>query len=185
MIHLERAHREWYHDPCTPVKISHIRRVAGELNYIGFGSCTPACHAASEILSRLAQLTVSDVVFARKTHPSLQSLDTTIHYRRPTTFTTYLTYSDSSAGKSAYGQTGYLTGIFCQSTNYYCPSVVWLQTILNIFLAHVCGNISCGLLSRPCSPYQRPSTPASSIMATSPSLSSYLLLRPVWYGYFT
>lgn len=114
MIPFEPARRKLSHEPCSPEEISHIRRVAGELNYIGFRSCPSDCYAASELLSRLAQPTVGDVVFARKTPRSLQSLESKIHYRRPTTSIrspTYFTYSDASARKSAFVQTGYLSGI--------------------------------------------------------------------------
>lgn len=82
IIPLVPPRRKLLEDPCTDFEISHIHCVDGELNYIDFGCFHPACFAASELLSRLPNTKVSDVVSAIINLRNLQSLDTHFSHTR-------------------------------------------------------------------------------------------------------
>lgn len=123
-ITIDRERKKDINARCTPQEASDLRRLCGELNYIGHGVLPPACHSASELLQRSATLTIADIIFANSNLKSLQKLNAKVMYRHTHTlpqFYQYLTFADASLGKTVYGQTGYLSGIYFHDNQDFYP----------------------------------------------------------------
>lgn len=95
-----------------------------ELNYIGHGVLPPACFTASELLQRSSSLKISDIAFSNKCLLAIKKLNPTIIYHihpSPPTNTSFLSFADSSLGRSVYGQTGYISGVYVPLNDYFYP----------------------------------------------------------------
>lgn len=113
-IDITRERRKQYDHNCTDAEITRFKSLTGSLNFLGHGALPQAAFAASHLQQAVPRLKVCDLVTANKVLQELKSLSPTFKYPAPVDVgnSVYLAFSDASTGKSSYGQTGYLSGMY-------------------------------------------------------------------------
>lgn len=114
-ILLDRSRRKQFDSQVTSQELRDYQKLCGSLNFIGDGILPQASYVASYLQQNVPRLTVSGLVTANHLLRDLKTLDPSTTYRSPPNVEfapAYLAFSDASMGRSAYGQTGYLSGIY-------------------------------------------------------------------------
>ena len=113
-IDIPRDRRKQQHELCTKREMKAFLGLTGSLNFLGHGVLPQASFMASHLQQCVGRLTVAHLCTANKCLQEIKSLRPMLLYKKPTSLEspTYLSFSDASQGKTSYGQTGYLSGIF-------------------------------------------------------------------------
>ena len=116
-IEIPRHRKKQPTSKCTKEEIRDFLALTGSLNYLGHGVLPQAAFAASHLQRSVCNLTVAHLVTANNLLDEIKTLVPRITFRRPSSIEnpTYLAFSDASQGKTSYGQTGYLSGLYLPS----------------------------------------------------------------------
>ena len=118
-IEITRSRRKEQDSPCSKSEITEFLGLTGSLNFLGHGSLPQASFVASHLQQLVGDLRVKHLTTANKAFQEIKDLSTKVTFLSPSTLSdpTYLAFSDASVGKSAYGQTGYISGIYFPDGN--------------------------------------------------------------------
>lgn len=99
---------------CMVQELSVYLYLAGGLNSQRHGVLPPASFSAIYLQKNVAALIIADLITANKLLSEIKRLHPTILLVRPSTVVNpvYLAYSYASSGKTSYGETGYISGIY-------------------------------------------------------------------------
>ena len=113
-LNISRHRRKEQNSKCTKEDISRFLGLTGSLNYLGHGILPQASFAASHLQQMVGRLTVSCLVTANKTLAEIKNLDPSLVYKSLSKLDqpSYLAFSGASQGRGAYGQTGYVSGVY-------------------------------------------------------------------------
>lgn len=113
-IEIPRFRRKDPTSKCTEDERTQFLSLTGSLNWLGHGVLPQASFAASYLQQMTGNLIVGTLVTANKVLQEIKQLKPEATMLSPTKTgdETYLAFSDASQGKSCYGQTGYVSGIF-------------------------------------------------------------------------
>ena len=116
-LEISRSRRREQRERCTESEVRSFLALTGALNYLGLGIMPQAAFIASHLQQSVSRLTVAHLCTANKCLEEIKSLHPEILYATPEQFDnpSYLAFSDASQGKTSYGQTGYVSGIYIPS----------------------------------------------------------------------
>jgi len=113
-LELGRHRRKHRDTRCTREEINAFLGLTGSLNSLGHGILPKAAFAASHLQQLVGHLRVADLENANKSIADIEALDPCTLYQWPRNLDepSYLAFSDAIQGKTAYGQTGYVSGVY-------------------------------------------------------------------------
>ena len=116
-LEISRSRRKEQKEKCTEAEVKAFLGLTGALNYLGLGIIPQAAYVASHLQQSVSRLTVAHLCIANKCLAEIKSMTPELFYEAPIEFhnPSYLAFSDASQGKTSYGQTGYVSGIYIPS----------------------------------------------------------------------